>query len=280
MIKVGFIGLGRIGAPIAANVCHAGYDLTVFDLREERIQQIVRFGARAGNSAAAVAERSELIEIAVVDDAQVEDALTGKDSVLDAARPDCIVAIHSTVLPRTVKKLAAIGKSKNVHVVDAPVSGGETGAREKRLCYMIGGSAELVRRCHAVFTTSASHIFHMGDVGAGASAKIIVQLVTCINMLAAHEADAMSGKLRLNFTAVQEVLRVSSAQSFVADHWLDRFKLADDPLDTRRRRTEVFKKSLAPAIELAHELGLTLPGAAMAERLLPRIMGLDDPQSV
>jgi 3-hydroxyisobutyrate dehydrogenase-like beta-hydroxyacid dehydrogenase len=280
MIKVGFIGLGRIGAPIAANVCHAGYDLTVFDLREERIQQIVRFGARAGNSAAAVAERSELIEIAVVDDAQVEDALTGKDSVLDAARPDCIVAIHSTVLPRTVKKLAAIGKSKNVHVVDAPVSGGETGAREKRLCYMIGGSAELVRRCHAVFTTSASHIFHMGDVGAGASAKIIVQLVTCINMLAAHEAEAMSGKLRLNFTAVQEVLRVSSAQSFVADHWLDRFKLADDPLDTRRRRTEVFKKSLAPAIELAHELGLTLPGAAMAERLLPRIMGLDDPQSV
>jgi len=276
MIKVGFIGLGRIGTPIAANVCRAGYNLTVFDLREERVRELVRLGARAAYCAAAVAEQSELIELAVVDDTQVEEALTGQGGALEKARPGTIIAIHSTIFPDTVRKLAEIGKKKDVHVIDAPVSGGETGAREKTLCYMVGGDRELLQRCREVFTTSASHIFHMGEPGSGASAKMIVQLVTCINMLAAHEAEVMTERSGLNFAAVQKVLRVSSAQSFVADHWLDRFKLPEDPMATRLRRTEVFEKSLAPAIELARALGVPLPAATLAERLLPRIMGIEN----
>lgn len=276
MIKVGFIGLGRIGTPIAANVCRAGYDLTVYDLREASVSGLVCLGARAAHSAAEVAEVSELVELAVVDDAQVEDALTGEFGVFEKARPETIIAIHSTIFPDTARKLAEIGKAKDVHVIDAPVSGGETGAREKTLCYMVGGDRELLQRCREVFTTSASHIFHMGELGSGASAKMIVQLATCINMLAAHEAEVMSEKSGLDFAALQEVLRESSAQSFVADHWLERFKLAEDPMATRRRRTEVFQKSLAPAIEFARTLGVPLPGGSLAQRLLPRIMGIEE----
>jgi 3-hydroxyisobutyrate dehydrogenase-like beta-hydroxyacid dehydrogenase len=104
---------------------------------------------------------------------------------------------------------------------------------------------------------------------------MIVQLAPCINMLAVHEAEVMSEKSGLDFAALQEVLRVSSAQSFVADHWLERFKLAEDPMTTRRRRTEVFQKSLAPAIEFARTLGVPLPGGSLAQRLLPRIMGIE-----
>jgi 3-hydroxyisobutyrate dehydrogenase-like beta-hydroxyacid dehydrogenase len=218
MIKVGFIGLGRMGAPIALNVCRAGYQLTVYDIREAPVSELVRHGARAASSAAEAAEDSDIIELAVVDDAQVEEALEGERGVFEKARPESIIAIHSTVLPETVKKLAAVGKTNRIHVFDAPISGGEAGAREKKLCYMVGREATLFDRCREVFATSASHIFPMGDLGSGASAKMIVQLMTCIHMLAAHEAEIMSEKSGLDFAAVRQLLQVSSAQSFVTDH--------------------------------------------------------------
>jgi 3-hydroxyisobutyrate dehydrogenase-like beta-hydroxyacid dehydrogenase len=95
-------------------------------------------------------------------------------------------------------------------------------------------------------------------------------------MLAAHEAEFVSARCGLDFAAVQQVLKTSSAQSFVAENWLNRFKLPQDPMEIRRRRAEVFQQSLAPALELARQLGLPLSGAALAERLMPRIMGLED----
>jgi len=274
--KVGFIGLGRMGKPMASNVLNAGFELTVYDLRLEAVGELIRLGAKAAKSPRRVAEEAEIVELAVVDDAQVEAVLTGEHGVIAGARPGTIVAIHSTVLPDTVRRFAAIGNQSGVHIIDAPVSGGETGAREKSLCYMVGGDALLVERCRELFSTSASQIFHMGELGSGAVAKIIVQVVTCLNMVAAHEAECVAGKTGLNFAALQQVLHSSSAQSFVMDNWLDRFKLAGDPMEIRRRRTEVFQKSLAPALELAERLGLSLAGTTTAARLLPRIMGIED----
>lgn len=274
--KVGFIGLGRMGKPIAGNVLNAGYELTGYDLRAAAVGDLTRLGAKAATSPRNVAEEAEIVELAVVDDGQVENVLTGEDGVFAGARPGTIVAIHSTVLPETVCRLAEVGKKIGVQVIDAPVSGGETGAREQSLCYMVGGDVAAMERCRAVFSTSASEIFHMGELGSGAVAKIIVQVVTCINMLAAHEAQCVAEKTGLNFAALQQVLHSSSARSFVMDNWLDRFKLAGDPMEIRHRRTEVFQKSLAPALELAERLGLSLAGTTLAERLLPRIMGIED----
>jgi 3-hydroxyisobutyrate dehydrogenase-like beta-hydroxyacid dehydrogenase len=274
-MKVGFIGLGRMGAPMALNLCRAGYEPAVYDVREDQINELVRHGARGARSAAEATDGSEIVEVAVVDDAQVEEVLTGQQGVFKKARRGSIVAIHSTVFPDTVKRLAAIGEANGVHVIDAPISGGEVGARQKNLCYMVGGDEAVLERCREVFTTSASHIFHMGDLGNGASAKMIVQVVTCINMLGAHEAELISEKSGLDFAAVQKLLNVSSAQSFVTDHWLERFNRAGDPEPTRSGRTEVFQKSLAPAIEVARGLGLSLPGASLAQQWLPRIMGIE-----
>lgn len=274
--KVGFIGLGRMGKPIAANILNGGFDLTVYDLRNDAITELVARGAKRANSPHEAAKDAEVIALAVVDDAHVESVLTGDDGVFAGVRPGTIVAIHSTVLPETVLRLAEVGKKIGVQVIDAPVSGGEIGAREKSLCYMVGGDAVLLERCRELFSTSASQIIHMGELGSGAAAKVIVQVVTCINMLAAHEAECVAEKTGLNFAALQQVLRSSSAQSFVMDNWLDRFKLAGDPMEIRRRRTEVFQKSLAPALELAQRLGLSLAGTTLAERLLPRVLGIED----
>jgi 3-hydroxyisobutyrate dehydrogenase len=274
--KIGFIGLGRIGRPIANNILDAGYELTVYDLRAEAVAELVGRGAVAAQSPGEVAARAEIIALAVVDDAQVEEVLTGAHGVFETALPGSIVAIHSTVRPQTVKRMAEIFVRKGVHVIDAPVSGGETGAREKALCYMVGGDAALLERCREVFSTSAAEIVHMGELGSGAAAKLIVQVVTCLNMLAAHEAESIAGGTGLNFAALQKVLHLSSAQSFVVDNWLERFKLAQDPIAIRRRRTEVFQKSLAPALELARQLGLSLAGAQLAQSLMARIMGIEN----
>ncbi len=275
-IQIGFIGLGRMGKPMAINILRAGFGLTVYDSREEPVRELASLGAQAARSPKEAAEAAGIVAIAVVDDAQVEDVMTGQRGVLEGARPETVIAIHSTVFPETVQRLAAIAKGRGVDVIDAPISGGEAGARQKSLCYMVGGEQALLERCREVLATSASNIFHMGDLGSGAAAKMIVQVVTCINMLAAHEAELLAGKCDLDFAALQKVLHLSSAQSFVADNWLDRFKLSDDPMEIRRRRTEVFQKSLGPALAMAQQLGLSLPGTILTEQLLPRIMGIED----
>jgi 3-hydroxyisobutyrate dehydrogenase-like beta-hydroxyacid dehydrogenase len=276
MTTVGFVGLGRIGKPIAANIVAAGFDLMVFDLQDEPMEELARLGAKRARSLRDLSEHSAIIGVAVVDDAQVEEVLMSDSGLLQSGRRDLIIVIHSTIIPGTVRKLAQLGQAKGVTVVDAPVSGGEEGARQRQLCYMVGGDKETFERVRPVLAASAAQTFHMGELGSGAAAKMILQVVVCINMLGAFEAELLADKCGLDFRALQEVLRVSSGQSFVVDHWLDRFNFPDDPLAVRQRRTEVFYESLAPALVTARELEFELPGAALAQQLLRRIMGLAD----
>lgn len=274
--KVGFIGLGRMGKPMAINIVRAGFDLRVHDAREEPMRELIRLGAKAVQSPRAAAEAADVVALVVVDDAQVEDVLLGDRGALEGLTQGAIVVIHSTVLPKTVQKLAKRAEAKGVQVIDAPVSGGEAGARAKSLCYMVGGESSVLERCRELFATSAAEIFHMGNLGSGAAAKMIVQVVTCINMLAAHEAEVLAERCDLDFAELQKMLHTSSGQSFVMDNWIDRFKLSQDPMEIRRRRTEVFQKSLGPALEMAKKLGLVLPGTELTEKLLPQIMGIED----
>jgi 3-hydroxyisobutyrate dehydrogenase-like beta-hydroxyacid dehydrogenase len=274
--NVGFIGLGRMGKPMAMNILNAGFRLTVHDAREEPVRELTSCGARAAKSAREVAEAADLIAVTVVDDAQVEEVLSGERGVLEGSRDGTVVAIHSTVSPEAISKWAGNAQARGVRVIDAPISGGESGARAKALLYMVGGEPAILARCREVFSTSASQILHMGALGSGATAKMIVQVVTCIHMLGAHEAETLAERSGLDFGSVQKALHSSSGQSFVADNWLDRFKLPQDPLAVRRRRTEVFQKSLAPAMDMARQMGLPLAGAELVRRLLPQIMGIED----
>ena len=274
--KIGFIGLGRMGKPMAINILRAGFRLTVYDLHQEPLQELTKLGALSAESPRQAAETADVISIAVVDDAQVKAVVCGNEGVLQGARSGAVIAVHSTVLPRTIKELAGIAEQQGVDVIDAPMSGGEAGARAKTLSYMVGGASQTIARCREVFATSAAEIFHMGPLGSGAAAKMIVQVVTCINMLAAREAEVLGQHAGLDFTNLQKVLHASSGQSFVSDNWLDRFKLAEDPIEVRRRRTLVFQQSLVPALEMAGEIGLSHPGTSLAERLMPQMMGLED----
>ena len=273
---VGFVGLGRIGKPIAADILAAGFDLMVFDVREQPVRELARLGAKRARALRDLMEHAEILAVAVVDDAQVQEVVLSDAGLLHSGRRDSIIMIHSTVMPGTVRRLAQAGRTKGVRVVDAPVSGGEAGARERQLCYMVGGEKDVFERCHPVLAASAAHIFHMGELGSGAAAKMILQVVVCINMLGAYEAELLCEKCGVDFKALQKVLRVSSGQSFVVDHWLDRFKRPHDPLPVRQRRTEVFYESLSPALGSARDLGFSLSGAALVQQMLRRMMGVDD----
>lgn len=272
--KIGFIGLGAMGKPMAANIAKGGFELMVYDLREERCKELVALGARVAASPREVAEQSDIIEIAVVDDEQAERVVTGEHGVIHGARSGSIVAIHSTILPATVRQIAARCRTDGVEVIDVPMSGGQKGAEDQQLAYMAGGDAAALEKCRPVFVTSASHIFHLGELGTGATAKMLIQIVVCLNMIAAHESELLCDKTGLDFKSFQQVLHVSSGQSNVLDNW-QRFKRPQEPEPVRRHRAEVFAASLAPALELARDVGADLPGTALAHSLLKRVLEVD-----
>ncbi len=274
--KVGFIGLGTIGKPMAMNVVKAGFDLMVYDLREDPLKELAGLGAKIAHSAGEVGKHGEILELAVVDDAQVEAVVLGERGVLGSAAPGSIIAIHSTVLPKTARNIAELAGARGVGVLDAQVSGGERGALDRTLCYMVGGDKELLKKCRPVFATSGANIFHMGDIGMGATTKIIQQIIVCFNMLAMSEGMLLGERTGLDFKALQEVIHASAGQSYVADNWFERFKLVAAPMPIRRQRMEVFYKSLCPALELAHDLGISLPGVALTQQLLARTLGIDE----
>jgi len=271
--RVGFIGLGTMGKPMAMNIATAGLDLMVYDVREEPVRDLAQLGAKVARSAKEVAEHAELVEIAVLDDAQVEAVLFCDGGVFTGAKLETMVAIHSTVLPKTLKAISDKAATKNIIIVDAPISGGETGAYEKRLCYMVGGSRDAVAKCREVFATSGAEILHLGEIGAGTAAKIINQILVCINMLAMFEGVSIAQKAGLDLPSLQQVIHHSAGQSYMADHWFERIERVSRSPEALRHQWEGFYKTLSVALECANDLGVSLPGTALTQQRLAKIVG-------
>src|SRR5947199_283444 len=143
-----------MGKAIAVNVAKSDHDLMVYDLREEPMKELAALGARIGHSPRELGEHSEVVELSVLNDAQVEEVILGKNGILEGAKPGSIIAIHSTTVPETVRSIAAAAKKRDVDVIDAPVSGGAGGAAAHQLCYMVGGDPAILERCRPVFSTS------------------------------------------------------------------------------------------------------------------------------
>jgi 2-hydroxy-3-oxopropionate reductase len=272
--KTGYIGIGNMGKPIAANVLNAGLDLMIFDLREDPMKELAALGAKRAGSPMEVGKHAQLIELSVVDDAQVETVVAGKAGILEGASPGTIIAIHSTIHPKTVKKVAELAGKKGVHVVDAAVSGGERGARAKTLCYMVGGEKEHFELCRPVFATSGQEILYVGSLGMGVVAKAAQQTIVMMNRLATYEGMTLGEKAGLDPKVLQAVVHASSGRSHVASNWdVYRHIGTLDPVDAQDRLM-AFYKGLKPAIELGHELGISLPGLALTQQLLTQILGV------
>ena len=274
--RVGFIGLGNIGKPMAINIAKAEFDLMVYDLRDEPVRELTALGAKAARSADEIGAHGDIIELVVVDDAQVETALLGEGGALSTARRGSIIAIHSTVHPRTVRKLAEQAALKGVTLIDAEVSGGERGAIAKSLCYMVGGNKAAFERCRPIFATSGANIFHVGELGAGAITKLAHNLIVYVNMLAASEGMRLAERAGVGIDTMQQVVHAGAAQSRVADHWSQQRNLKDTYTSGPRGLMELIHKDLRLALELGHDLGVSLPGAALAQQLIQEVLAIDD----
>ena len=145
--RVGFIGLGQIGKPMAINAAKKGFDLMVYDLQEQPTRELAASGAKVAVSAKEVAARSEIVQIAVRDGIQVEALVLGEAGVLASMKPGSAIAVHSTIHPKIVKKIGASAVALQIGVIDAAISGGESGASAARLAYMVGGDKEWVEQC-------------------------------------------------------------------------------------------------------------------------------------
>jgi len=262
--RVGFVGLGTMGRAIAENTLRAGFDLMVFDLRDEPMRELEALGAKRARSSRDVGEHAEIVQLALPDDAAVDAAVLGEDGVLVGARAGAVIAIHSTIHPRTAKRIAEQARAKGVAVVDAQMTGAQTGARSQSLTFMVGGEAAAVERCRPVLEASGKHIFHMGELGAGATTKAAQQAVTVINVMAAMEGFRFAERAGIDMEAFCRVLSSSTAQSYVIDN---RMGLGERTGDGDQRRP--FHRGLRAVLSLAFDLDVPMPATALAQQTIP-----------
>ncbi len=245
--RVGAIGLGRMGLPMARHMLNVGFQVTGFDIDPGRRAAFVQAGGREMASPRALAEASDAILVMVVDDAQVKDVIHGANGVLQSTRPGAAIIIASTVKPATCVEVAEAARARGVGVLDAPVTKGQRAAEAGTLTVLAGGERALFERCRPVLEAFSDHVFHVGEqVGAGQVAKMVNNLLLWTGVAGVHAYFTLAGRLGVNAARLREALQASSADSYVLRE-LDLINLTWPD------------KDLAEAMEVAEEAGVSLP---------------------
>ncbi|MBA7615934.1 2-hydroxy-3-oxopropionate reductase [subsurface metagenome] len=256
MKKIGFIGLGIMGKPMAKNLLKAGYSLTVYDIVPEKIDDVVEAGAKAGSSSKDVAEKSEIVITMLPNSPDVKEAVLGKNGVLEGAKPGTILIDMSSIAPLASKEVAEKAKEKGVTVLDAPVSGGEPKAIEGTLAIMVGGPQETFDEVEDILSVMGASVTRVGEIGSGNMTKLANQIIVALNIAAMSEAMVLAAKAGVNAEKVFQAIRGGLAGSTVLD--------AKMPLVLEGNfkpgfRIELHIKDLANALDTAHEVGVPVP---------------------
>ncbi|MFK0157592.1 NAD(P)-dependent oxidoreductase [Streptomyces sp. NPDC090499] len=266
-MRVGFIGLGSQGAPMARRIVDAGHETTLWARRPAALLPFADTPARRAASPADLAAASDLVCVCVVDDADVEEVLTGEHGVLAGLRRGGVVAVHSTVHPDTCRRLADRARTHGVTLIDAPVSGGGPAAAEGRLVLMAGGEPGTVAYCRPVFATYADPVVHMGPLGTGQLAKLLNNVLFTANLGTAADTLALGRDLAIAPAALARVLAHGSAGGFA----LDRVAAAGGTLDRFAGHAgPLLRKDVRLLTDVTHAAGaepdivLTAAGAALA----------------
>jgi 3-hydroxyisobutyrate dehydrogenase-like beta-hydroxyacid dehydrogenase len=273
---VGFIGLGQIGAPMAARLVDWPGGLHVFDVRPEAAEPLVGQGAVAAASAADLGATCDVVSVMVLDDEQVRTVI---GELLTTAGPGTVLAVHSTIRAETAEELADAAAARSVHVIDAPVSGGFMGAHEGTLAAIVGGDRDAYERAKPVFERWATLTVHMGPAGAGTRAKLARNLMHFTAFTAAGEAQRLAEAAGLDLQKLARVVRHSDAVTGGPGAIMVRGTTAplapDDALFEIFTHTRALgEKDLALALELAEHLGVDLPLARQALEELGPSLGL------
>ena len=217
MERIGFIGLGLMGAPMARNLMRAGYALTVHNRSQAIVDTLAAEGATPAASPKKVAQASDVLITCVPDSPDVELVALGADGIIEGARPGLIYIDMSTISPPVTRRIAARLKEVGVAMLDAPVSGGDVGAQKGTLSIMVGGAEETFQACLPIFEVMGKQITYIGEIGAGQTAKACNQIVVAATMAAMGEALVLAAKSGVDPARVVDAIKSGAARCWALE---------------------------------------------------------------
>ena len=264
MAKLGFIGLGIMGKPMAGHLLKAGHAVSVFDVHSAVVKELASNGAVSCGSCNEVAQKSDIVFVMVPDTPDVEAVLFGKNGVSEGIKKGSIVVDMSSISPIATKEFAKKLEAIGVQMLDAPVSGGQVGAENAALSIMVGGKPEIFEQIKPYFELMGKKIVYIGSNGAGQICKVANQIVVALTIEAVGEALLFASKAGADPAKVREALLGGFAQSRILElHGERMIKRTFQP----GFRIKLHQKDLNLALQSARQLGLSLPNTAMAQEL-------------
>ncbi|MHC4573852.1 MAG: NAD(P)-dependent oxidoreductase [Planctomycetota bacterium] len=264
-LRIGFIGTGIMGRPMAHNLLKAGYPLTVHNRTKSKAQLLLSQGAVWAETPAQAAENSDVLITCVPDTPDVRQVLLGEHAVIDAARPGLICVDMSTISPAATKQMGDKLAAKGATLVDAPISGGEIGAVEGNLSIMMGGPKEAVEKVRPIMEVMGRTVTHCGPLGSGQMTKLANQVMVIHTIMSIAEGLAFAEKAGLDLETTWQVTSAGAA----ASHSLKVLgrKIVDGDLKPAFM-VDLQQKDLRLVMECAGQIKQPLPGVALAKQLL------------
>ena len=272
METIGFIGLGNMGGGMSLNIQRAGYPMVVYDLREEVTRPLLEGGARLANSPSEVASLSDVTFTSLPGPKEVEAVATGPEGILEGIRPGSVYVDLSSSRPTLIRELEPVFRQKGVHVLDAPVSGGKSGAASGNLAVMVGGEREVYEKIKPILDSFGDKVFYAGEVGAGSICKLVHNMIGHSVRQAIAEGLTLGVKAGVEPEAVWECMRRGS---------LGRMRVLHEGLVRTMFRGEyepasfalnLAYKDISLATELAREYDVPMPMTTLAEQIALQAM--------
>jgi len=265
--RIGFVGLGVMGAPMAGHLLAAGYSLTVHDLSGDALRRFIDAhpAAAAASGPAQLAATSDVVVTMLPNGREVERVALGAEGLVDALAPGALLLDTSSSEPWLTRRTAQALAARGVEMIDAPVSGAQAGAQSGQLVFMIGGEEAALARVTPILRCMGRALFHLGPLGAGHTMKCINNLMTALNFLATAEGLVIGKRCGLDPAAMNAVLNESTGMSWVTQNHVAQRVLSrrfDDPF-----KLELMVKDIDIALTLAREAGLPLPVSALGDQL-------------
>lgn len=255
-MQVGFIGLGIMGKPMVRNLLKRGFEVTVNDINDQAVKELVQDGAKAAGSPSEVANVSGIVITMLPNNNIVKSVILGENGIVEGAKPGTIVVDMSSVTPGLSIELAKTLKERGIEMLDAPVSGGEPKAIDGTLAIMVGGEEQVFRKAKPVLSAMGSDVTLVGGNGCGSTAKLANQIIVNVNIAAMSEALVLAAKAGIDIAKMYQAIRGGLAGSTVLD--------AKVPMVLERNfkaggRIDINKKDLTNVMQTAQEMDVPLP---------------------
>lgn len=262
--RIGFVGLGIMGAPMAANVARAGFPLTVWNRSPEKAKPLLELGATFAESPAAVAEASDIVISCVSDSPDVREIALGPVGIANGAKVGSAFVDCSTISPAVAREVGDGLAAHGISMLDAPVSGGDVGAKAGTLAIMVGGDPVTYERCLPVLEAMGKTIVHVGPAGAGQVVKLCNQVAGGLHLLAMSEAITLARQAGVDPSKMLEVVSAGAASSWMLSNLGPRAVRGDFAPGFM---VELMQKDLRLIMETAADTATALPGSALVQQL-------------